>query len=186
MGDETTATTTATSGTGEDVEGLKKALATERDARKQAEKEAKAATKTLEEVQGRLAKLEEDGKSDTEKAITAARKEAADEARSAEREKWTQKFVSAEVRAAAAQKLADPDDARLLDLSDFTVAEDGTIQGDINAAVDKLIESKPHLAAKPVGTRQGIDQGAQGGVAGESVDQLFGRTIVESVAGSNT
>lgn len=173
-------------GTEEDVTGLKNALAQERELRKTAEKEAKATAKTLEEVQGRLSKIEEDGKSESEKAIAAARKEAAEEARKDEREKWTQRFVSAEVRAAAAQKLADPDDARLLDLSEFSVNEDGSIQGDIGAAVDRLIESKPHLAAKTPGTRQAIDQGVQGGVAGESPDELFGRTIVESVASSGT
>lgn len=172
--------TATPSGTEEDVTGLKNALAQEREARKQADKEAKAATKSLEEVQARLAKLEEDGKSESEKAIATARKEAADEARTDERGKWSRKFVSAEVKAAAAQKLADPDDVRLLDLDEFTVGEDGSIQGDINAAVDKLIESKPHLAAKK-GTRQGIDAGVQGGAPGESIDELFGRSITEQV-----
>jgi hypothetical protein len=180
MADDST-TTTTTPGTGEDVEGLKKALATERDARKQADKEAKAATKTLEEVQGRLAKLESDGKSETEKAIEKARNEASEEARKDERDKWASKFVQSEVKAAAAQKLADPDDARLLDLSDFQVAEDGSIQGDINAAVDKLLESKPHLAARR-GTRQSVDAGPQGGTPSDSVDALFGKSITDSLA----
>lgn len=181
MADEPTTTTTNTPGTGEDVEGLKKALASEREARKQAEKEAKAATKRADDVEERLTKLEEDGKSDSEKAIASARKEAADEARAEERSKWTERFVSAEVKAVAAKKLADPDDIRLLDLSEFTVGDDGAIQGDIGAAVDKLIESKPHLAATPKGTRLGIDAGPQGGVAGESADEIFGRSILEQV-----
>jgi hypothetical protein len=180
MADDITTTTTTQPGTGEDVAGLKNALAQEREARKQAEKEAKAATKTLDEVQGRLAKLEADGKSDQEKAIETARKEAAEEARTDERSKWAQKFVRSEAKAAAAKKLADPDDIRLLDLDEFTVGEDGTIQGDISAAVDKLIESKPHLAAR-AGTRQPIDAGPQGGTPGESVDALFGRAITEQI-----
>lgn len=182
MGDgtTTTATTTATPGTGEDVAGLKNALAQEREARKQADKDLKAANSTLTEVQGRLAKLESDSQSESEKAIEKARKEAADEARTDERGKWAQKFVRAEVKAAAASKLADPDDIRLLDLDEFKVAEDGTIQGDISAAVDKLIESKPHLAAR-AGTRQSIDAGPQGGNAGESIDELFGRSITDQV-----
>lgn len=164
----------------EDVSGLKSALAAEREARSKAEKEAKAATKTLDEVQTRLAKLESDGKSESEKATEKASKEAAAEAK-VERDKfWSQKFVRAEVKAAAAQKLADPDDIRLLDLDEFTVNEDGSIQGDINAAVDKLIESKPHLAAGK-GTRQTIDQGAQGGAAGESIDAAFGRAITDAI-----
>lgn len=183
MPDDTTTTTNA-SGTGEDVEGLKKALATEREARKQADKEAKAATKNLEEVQGRLAKLETDSKSDQEKAIEAARREAADEARSEERSKWQGVVLDAQVKAKAATKLADPDYARLLDLSGIEVDEDGSIKGDLDAAIDTLLKEKPALALKG-GTRQGIDAGPQGTTAGESVDEMFGRAIVESVGNSS-
>lgn len=182
MPDDTTGTITTTLETGEDVAGLKKALATERDARKQAEKEAKAAGKRADDLETRLTKLESDGKSDQEKAIELARKEAATEAANERDKFWSQKFVRAEVKASAAHKLADPDDIRLLDLDEFEVDEDGSIKGDINAAIDKLIESKPHLAAKK-GTRQSIDAGPQGGVAGESVDELFGRTVAEKLSG---
>lgn len=165
--------------TPEDVTGLKNALATERDARKTAEKEAKANAKQLEELQGRLSKLEEDGKSETEKAIEAARKETETKAREDERSKWARKIVQAEVKAVAAQKLADPDDARLLDLDEFEIDDAGSIKGDINAAVDKLLESKPHLAAKK-GTRQSIDAGPQGDTAGDSADEVFGRAMQEA------
>ena len=184
MADQDT-TTTTTPGTGEDVAGLKKALADERAARKEAEKNAKAATKTLEEVQGRLTKLESDGKSETEKAIETARKEAADAARSEEREKWQQVVLNARVEAKAATKLADPDFARLLDLSGIEVEEDGSIKGDLDGAIEALIKEKPALALKP-GTRTSIDAGPQGTTAGESVDELFGRAITGAAANSNT
>lgn len=176
MGDESTATP---SGTEDDYAELKQAIAKERDATKAAEKRANKAEKTLEEVQSRLAKIEEDGKSETERELAKARKEAAEEARTDERSKWASQFVQAKAQAVAAQKLADPDDVRLLDLNEFQVGEDGTIQGDIAAAVDKLIEAKPHLAAKR-GTRQGIDQGVQGGTPGDSVDDLFGRAMQDA------
>jgi hypothetical protein len=185
MADNNITSTTTSGGTGtvtatEDVAGLKNALAQEREARKQAEKEAKAAAKTLEEVQGRLAKLEEDGKSETEKAIETARKEAAEEARSEERSKWQKVVLDARVEAKAAAKLADPDYARLLDLSGIEVDEDGSIKGDLDAAIDSLIKEKPALALRP-GTRTPIDQGPQGGLAGESIEELFGRAITEQV-----
>ena len=177
MADENT--TSGTEGT-EDLTGLKSALATEREARKQAEKNEKAGNARAESAEQKLAKLESDGTSEAEKAIAKARKEGSDEARTERDKFWSQKFVRAEVKAAAAQKLADPDDIRLLDLDEFTVNEDGSIKGDINAAVDKLIESKPHLAAGK-GTRQEIDQGAQGGAAGESIDAAFGKAITDAV-----
>lgn len=172
-------TPTPTPETGEDVTALKNALAQERDARKQAEKDAKAAKERADGVEARLAKLESDGKSESEKATEKARNEAKTEATKERDEFWSSKFIRAEVKAVAAQKLADPDDARLLDLDGFGVNEDGTIKGDIGAAVDKLIESKPHLAAKKA-TRQTIDAGPQGGAAGDSVDEVFGRAMTDA------
>lgn len=139
----------------------KKALAQERQARKDAEKVAKAAEKERDDIKSRLEKLEADAMSDQEKAIEKARKEASDEARQQERERFSSLLVSQEAKVVAATKLADPDDVRLLDLSAFKVKDDGTIDGDIAKAVDDLIESKPHLAAngapkKPSGS---ADQG---------------------------
>jgi hypothetical protein len=61
-----------------------------------------------------------------------------------------QRILKAEVRAAAATKLADPADAlRFLDLSSFEVGEDGEIDAaTVAAAIDDLIASKPYLAAQ--------------------------------------
>lgn len=148
------------------------------------EKDAKANASTLEKVQGELAKLKADATSDQEKAIETARKEAADEARSEERGKWQQVVLNAEVKAKAATKLADPDFARLLDLSGIEVDEDGEIKGDLDGAIDSLLKEKPALAIKP-GTRAPIDAGPQGTTAGESVDALFGKAITDAVANTS-
>ncbi|MFC9786441.1 hypothetical protein [Rhodococcus sp. NPDC127528] len=66
-----------------------------------------------------------------------------------------QKILRAEVRAAAANKLADPSDAyKFLDLAQFEVGEDGDVdQGEIADAINDLIQSKPYLAAQG-GTRK--------------------------------
>jgi len=59
-------------------------------------------------------------------------------------------IVRAEVRAAAAGKLADPADAiGFLDLSQFEVGADGDVdQDEIADAIDDLLERKPYLAAQ--------------------------------------
>lgn len=61
-----------------------------------------------------------------------------------------ERILRAEVRAAAASKLADPADAlRFIELSDFEVGSDGDVDATaISAAIDSLIESKPYLAAQ--------------------------------------
>lgn len=61
-----------------------------------------------------------------------------------------ERLVKAEVRAAAAGKLADPADAhRFLDLSQFEVDDDGNVDADeVADAIDDLLKSKPYLAAQ--------------------------------------
>lgn len=116
----------------------KKAIAAERKARADAEKRAREAEAERDEL--RKATL-----SDTEKAIeearTSARAEALGEANA--------RIIRSEVRAAAARKLNDPADATaMLDLTQFSVNEDGTVdEVAIADAIDQLIESKPYLAA---------------------------------------
>lgn len=122
-------------------------LARERDKRQEQEKAARAAEQERDELKARLDKLESDAMSDQEKAIEKARKEAIAEAQTERDHFWSSKFVQAEAKAIAAKKLADADDIRLLDLSNFKVKEDGSIDGDISKAVDDLLEAKPHLAA---------------------------------------
>jgi vacuolar-type H+-ATPase subunit I/STV1 len=61
-----------------------------------------------------------------------------------------ERIVKAEVRAYAAGKLSDPSDAlRFIDLSKFSVSEDGEVDADaISSAIGELIASKPYLGAQ--------------------------------------
>jgi len=79
-----------------------------------------------------------------------------------------QRILKAEVRAAAAGKLADPADAlRFLDLSSIEVGEDGEIDAaTVASAIDDLIVSKPYLAAQGSKRFQGsADGGARNDTA---------------------
>ncbi|MGW4663188.1 hypothetical protein [Streptosporangium sandarakinum] len=96
----------------DELTGLKTALDKERADRKTFEKEAKRA-KALE---AELAKLREAGQTEAEKAIAKAREEAAAQARGEVLSTVGQRLVRAEIRAAAAGKVADID-ALLEDLN---------------------------------------------------------------------
>lgn len=82
-----------------------------------------------------------------------------------------ERLVKAEVRVAAAGKLADPADAhRFLDLTQFEVDDDGNIDAEeVSEAIDELLQSKPYLAAQGGSTKprfQGTaDSGARKGNA---------------------
>jgi hypothetical protein len=82
-----------------------------------------------------------------------------------------ERLVKAEVKAAAAGKLADPGDAhRFLDMSQFEVDDDGNVDADeVADAIDDLLKSKPYLAAQGGSTKprfQGTaDSGARKGNA---------------------
>ncbi|MFF5958463.1 hypothetical protein [Streptomyces luteogriseus] len=74
------------------------------------------------------------------------------------------RILKAEIRAAAAKKLADPRDAlRFLDLEQFEVDEDGEVDAEeIADAIEELIKDKPYLAAATGRRFQGSgDGGAQ-------------------------
>src|SRR5690606_8288970 len=85
------------------------------------------------EADGRLAEFEADKK---------AREEAD--------KRYNERILSAEIKAAASGKLADPADAkRYLDLSVFEVNAEGDVDGAaVAAAIDALIAEKPYLAAQ--------------------------------------
>lgn len=72
------------------------------------------------------------------------------EAETAASKKAAQRIVKAEVRAAAAGKLADPADAyKFLDLDEFEVDDDGNVnEDDIADAIDDLVKKKPYLAVQ--------------------------------------
>ncbi|MEU4165588.1 hypothetical protein AB0F46_01720 [Streptomyces sp. NPDC026665] len=153
------------SGSGDDDlgEAGKKALQTERDARKAAEARVK-------ELEGRLsrkpkepgAKPGDGGKGDGDQGpdTEALKKEIRDEIAADS----NARLIRAEVKAAAATRLADPTDAaRYLDLSAIKIGADGDPDSkQIKKALDDLLKERPYLAAK--GTEEGWgDVGGGGG-----------------------
>jgi hypothetical protein len=118
-------------------DGGKKALAAERAAARAADKRAKAA-------EAELAKLREANATESEKALAAAKAEGRNEALATA----NTRILTAEVKAAAAGVLQDPDDAvRLLDLDQFEVGEDGAVDVKaIKAEVAALAKAKPYLS----------------------------------------
>lgn len=77
------------------------------------------------------------------------------------------RILKAEIRAAAASKLADPADAlRFIDMSAFEVGADGEVDASaISSAIEDLISTKPYLAAQGGKKFQGS---ADGGARNES------------------
>lgn len=126
---------------GEDALGDpgKKALEAMKAQRKAAQDEARALKAELEAFKAREAGRE------AEHAAEVEKQKAKDEALSAA----NRRILSAELRAAAKGKLADPSDAGLfIDLSEFDVSDDGDVDTDaLNSAIDDLLLRKPHLAA---------------------------------------
>lgn len=140
-------------------EAGKQALVAERQKAREAERAAKAAKAEADQFRQRLEELEAASKSEHEKALDSARKEASKEARQQVMSEVNARILKAELRAAAAGKLADPEDAiRLLDLDEFKVTDDGEVDaGAISKAIDSLLKEKPYLAGtkKPSGDADG-------------------------------
>lgn len=150
----------------------KKALDAERTRAKAAEKAKKAAEKELADARKRLADIDASSKSDHEKAIEKAKAEAVETVGKEATAKANARILRAEIKAAAAGKLADPADAlRLLDLDDFEVDDDGDVDAKaISKAIADLVKSKPYLAAKANG-HGSADNGSRTG-AGDNNQSL--------------
>lgn len=155
-----------TNGQDELGEAGQRAIAAERAARK-------AAEKRLGDLEKELNSLRESSMSEQEKAVERARREAAAEAQKG----FNLRLKQAEVRAAAAGKLADPEDAiRFLDLDLFDVFEDGSVDKKaVEKALGDLVKAKPYLAASATRPAGDIDQGARGTPAGSSMNDLLRR-----------
>ncbi|MDX2551334.1 hypothetical protein [Streptomyces stelliscabiei] len=134
-------------------EGGKKALQAERDARAAAE----ARIKELEARLSRKPKPDDgkggdgkggDGKGDPLDA-EALKKEVRDEITA----DTNARLIRAEVKAAAAGKLADPADApKFIDLAKIKIGEDGDPDAkQIKKAIEDLLREKPYLAANGQG-----------------------------------
>lgn len=143
------------SGSGDDDklgEGGKKALQAERDARSAAE----ARVRELEAKLSRKPKSDDkgdgkgaDGKGDSAPDVDALKKEIRDEIAADS----NARLIRAEVKAAAAGKLADPTDApRFIDLAKIKVGDDGEPDAkQIKKAIEDLVKEKPYLAANGQG-----------------------------------
>lgn len=145
----------------------KRALDEERSARREAERARKALEKEL-------ADLRSQSMSDAEKAIAKAKEDGRSEALTVA----NRRLVTAEVRVAAAGKLADPADAvRFLDLEEFKVDDDGEVDAKaVGKAIDQLIKEKPYLAAGASRVQGSADGGARGnGSQGVDMNTLLRR-----------
>jgi hypothetical protein len=140
-----------------------KAVIRKLDARAKGNHRARiAAEHQAAELRAKLERLEGATRTDSERAVDAARREVSDE--------WSGKYRALQLEHAvvrsAGNRLADPVDALgLLRLDPAEViADDGTVDDDaIRAAIDDLIRHKPYLAAsaarRPAPTTG--DQGAR-------------------------
>lgn len=130
--------------------GLKKALAAERKARRDAEKRAKAAEQAVTDRD----------KPAEEQALEAARREAREEALGVANER----IVRSEVKAAATGKVKNPALAlKLIDTSAIEVGDDGEVDAEaVNDAINELLEQYPELAADGRKFAGSADQGAKG------------------------
>lgn len=135
---------------------LKADLANERKARQTAAKEASA-------LKARLDKIEQANKTETEKALDKARQEGTEAATKAA----NVKIARMAIRAAAANKFADPTDADAIDPSTVDVDEDGNVDDKaVNAQLDALLKQKPHWRKSEGQKGAGsADQGARGSAA---------------------
>lgn len=95
--------------------------------------------------------------------------------------KANQRIIRAELRAAAAGKLADPSDvAVFLDPAEFEVNENGEVDAEeIAEAISDLLTRKPHLAAGPTRRFQG---GADGGAGRSSQPKTLDQQIAAAEA----
>jgi hypothetical protein len=126
---------------------------------------AREAQRELERIKAELALKDKPAE---EQAIEAAKAEARAEATAAA----NARILKSELKAVAAGKLADPSDAALfIDLSEFSVDENGDVDIDaLNDAITSLLERKPHLAAQKPNRFDG--SGDQGGKSKSKPSQL--------------
>lgn len=98
------------------------------------------------------------------------------------------RIVRAEIRAAAAGKLADPADAlRYIDAAKFDVSADGSVDADeIGEAINELITTKPYLGAATAPRFQGTGDGgarkAQSGPTQLTQSDIDGMSAAQIVA----
>lgn len=129
-----------------------KSLHEERQSRKEADRVAAAAEKRAKAAEARLAEIEAEGQSESEKALAEAAAAAADKATADTTALFAARILKAEVLAAAAGRFSNPADAvALLDLSEFDVdAEPADLRATLKSAMDELLKERPYLRAGKV------------------------------------
>lgn len=126
---------------------------------------ARTAEKQAKELRERLDKLEEQNKSESEKALDKARKEARKEAEAEfEKERRSDRLQVAVAR--HARELADVDDVVLnIERGDTDELFDGEGKVDekaLKSRLESLLKAKPHLKAAGTGKPQGSANGGEG------------------------
>lgn len=135
-------------------------------------------------------KAERDRRRELEKQLAEATKPKGDEptpdqiradAEQAATAKANARIIRAELKAAAAGKLADPSDvAVFLDPSEFEVDDTGEVDADeISEAITDLLTRKPHLAA---GEKRRFQGGGDGGAGRGSKPRTLDQQIAEAEA----
>jgi hypothetical protein len=162
--DSATTTATATGATTDGTEALgdagKKALDAMKADRNAARAEARAAAEERDalraQVEGKQAEFEAEKRAREVEAAALA--------------KANERILKAEIRAAAAGKLNDPQDAlRFLDLSAIEVGADGEVDSTAVASlINGLIADKPYLAAQGKRFQGDADGGARNDANGPS------------------
>jgi len=134
-----------------------KALQAERAARKAAEKQ-------IADLASQLDAIRAEQMTDQEKALAAARSEAAEVAKAETAATYERRLLEATVKAQAAGRFRDPADAlRLIDLTDLPRGDDGVIDdAAIGAALDAILTEKPYLGTDQTPQWPAGDQGPQG------------------------
>lgn len=126
-------------GSGESDDGLKSALAKERNARKEAVRQLKAAEKQVEDLKNQGAS-----------AIDVAKAEGKLEGKKEALDSIGPRFIEAQIVAAAGRLRKPEYAARLVDKSSLTIDDDGNVDKDsLKAAIDQLLKDDPTLAATP-------------------------------------
>ncbi len=117
----------------------RQAIEQERKARRDAERKAR-------ELEAQLEQARQESLSESEKALEAARREG--------REAGLRRVVEAELKAAAAGKMANPAlAARLLEVDEFVPKDGGEVDGErIAAAIEALLEAEPYLRVSVPGS----------------------------------
>jgi hypothetical protein len=118
--------------------------------------------KKLRDAEARVTQLEA-AEGDKAKLITDAKAEGAAEERTRLAADHAKALAGAELKAAAARKLADPEDAvRFLDMTEVFGADGKVDTAKIDKLLTDLVEKKPYLAV-PAGNGGGGGDGGAGG-----------------------